>query len=82
MMQHLSQQKIDQVKQLYTTTTQHGATRGLKPFYHILLQEGKIPQQTGWTEFHRVFQTGAPWNKFTESKKNAIKFGSIITASI
>ena len=41
----------------------------LELFDHVLLREGKIPQELGFSKFSDNFQTWPPWNKFTESRK-------------
>ena len=64
-------QQVDKqyIRNLYTKTDQLGAARGLKSFYHILKNEGKIPRELGYSKFHEIFQTWPPWNKFTEFRK-------------
>ena len=49
---------------------QLGAARGIKRFYRILLSENKIPRDTGWAEFERVFTTWPAWAKFAENRSS------------
>ena len=70
MMQQLNEQEIATVRKLYTTPSQHGAARGLRQFYHTMLQEGKIGPGIGWAAFRLAFQDWDPWVKFVQDKKS------------
>ena len=69
MMQQLTKQQKQYIRHLYTETSQLGAARGLKSFYHMLKKQGKIPRDVKYSEFHDTFQTFSPWNKFTEFRR-------------